>query len=142
MDFVHNGLTEKSNVGAVFMDLSKAFDIMSHNILKSKLEHYGFRSTFLLFIMDFLKDRKYFVCANGFTSNSKVSNICVPQGSTLGPLLFLLYINDIINSSKILKFILFADDTTVLLKDKNIHNLNEKLTGEIKKVIEWFDVNK
>ena len=89
-DFIHQGLTERFNVGAVFMDLSKAFDVMNHDILYSKLEHYGFRGSFLSFIMNFLKDRKYFVCTNGYQSDARTSNIGVPQGSTLGPLLFLL----------------------------------------------------
>ena len=107
-DYIYKGLTEKSNIGAIFMDLSKAFDVMSHDILKCKLEHYGFRGTFLSFLMSFLKDRKYFVSANGYQSNTKTSNIGVPQGSTLGLLLFLLYINNIINCSALLKFVLFC----------------------------------
>ena len=53
VDYVHKGLTNKSNIGAVFMDLSKAFDVMSHNILKIKLEHYAFRGSFLEFLMSF-----------------------------------------------------------------------------------------
>ena len=142
VDYVHNGLTEKSNVGAVFMDLSKAFDIMSHNILKIKLEHYGFRGSFLDFLMDFLKDRKYFVNVNGKSSVTRTSNIGVPQGSTLGPLFFLIYVNDIINCSNILKFILFADDTTILYKNRNINELNVILCNETKNVMNWFSANK
>ena len=124
------------------MDLSKAFDVMSHDILKSKLEHYGFRGTFLSLVMNFLKDRKYFVYANGYKSGVKIVNIGVPQGSTLGPLLFLLFINDIENCSKLLKFILFADDTTVLLKNRNINQLNSIFSNEINKVLIWFASNK
>ena len=141
-DYIYKGLTEKSNIGAIFMDLSKAFDVMSHDILRSKLEHYGFRGTFLSFLMSFLKDRKYFVSANGYQSDTKTSNIGVPQGSTLGPLLFLLYINDIINCSALLKFILFADDTTIMFKSKCIDYLNYILKIETNKVIKWFSANK
>ena len=141
-DFVYKGLTHKTSIGAVFMDLSKAFDVMSHNILQSKLEHYGFRGMFLTFLMNFLKNRKYFVSVNGHQSNVKISNIGVPQGSTLGPLLFLLYVNDIVNCSEILKFILFADDTTILYKSHNIVELNTTLEIEANKVIEWFSANK
>ena len=74
------------------MDLSKAFDVLNHNILKRKLEHYGFRNNFLKFIMNFIKDREYFVSVNGHTSHSRTVNIGVPQGSTLGPLFYLIYI--------------------------------------------------
>ena len=81
VDYVHNGLTEKSSVGAVFMDLSFAFD------------HFGFRGSFLTFLMIFLKDGKYFVSVNGNSSDTKVSNNGVPQGSNLGPLFFLIYVN-------------------------------------------------
>ena len=142
IEFIHEGLTKKSHVGAVFMDLSKAFDVMNHNLLKRKLEHYGFRGTFLSLLMNFLKDRKYFVCANGYKSGVKIGNIGVPQGSTLGPLLFLLFINDIENCSMLLKFILFADDTTVLFKSRDINQLNSTLSNEINKVLTWFASNK
>ena len=64
-DFIHQGLIKRQNVGSIFMDLSKAFDVMDHNILKQKLDHYGFRGKFLEFIMSFIQERKYFVYANG-----------------------------------------------------------------------------
>ena len=85
IDYVHKGLTAKHYVGAVFMDLSKAFDVMDHDILETKLQHYGFRGTFLEFLMSFVRNRKYFVNVNGMNSNSETVNIGVPQGSTLGP---------------------------------------------------------
>ena len=124
VDFIHKGLTKKQNVGAIFMDLSKAFDLMDHNILKEKLEHYGFRGVILDFLMSFLKNRKYFVNVNGENSDIKTVNIGVPQGSNLGPLLFLLFINDMKNCSILLKFIQFANDTTGMFSSSDIDILN------------------
>ena len=140
-DYIHKGLTNKNSVGTVFMDLSKAFDLMDHKILKVKLEHYGFRGNFLDFIMSFLQDRKVFVHANGHSSNIETVNIGVPQGSTLGPLLFLLFVNDMEYCSNLLKFIQFADDTTVMFSSPDIDHLNEILEAECNKVIEWFNTN-
>ena len=108
IDYVHNGLTRKHNVGAVFMDLSKAFDIMNHDLLEVKLEHYGFRGTFLKFLMSFIRNRKYFVNVNGMNSDTKTLNI-VGQGSTLGPMFFLLFVNDMKECSLLIEFIQFAD---------------------------------
>ena len=106
------------------MDLSKAFDVMNHEILKQKLDHYGFRGIFLDFMMQFIQDRRYFVNVNGLNSDIRNVNIGVPQGSTLGPLLFLIYVNDMKNSSSILKFIQFADDTTVLFSCPKLRIIN------------------
>ena len=141
-EFIHNGLNKKHNIGSIFMDLSKAFDVMDHRILKDKLEHYGFRGKFLDFLMSFLIQRKYFVYVNGFRSDIKTVNIGVPQGSTLGPLLFLIFINDMKNCSLLLKFIQFADDTTILFSSNDINILNEILEREANKVILWFNANK
>ena len=102
-DFVQKRLSKKHNVGTVFMDLSRAFDVMNHDILKVKLEHYGFRGIFLDFIMSFIRERKYFVNVNGSNSEVRTVNIGIPQGSTLGPLFFLLYVNDMENSSTLLQ---------------------------------------
>ena len=141
-DYIHEGLTNKHNVGSVFMDLSKAFDVIDHSIIETKLEHYGFRGIFLDFLMNFIKERKYFVSVNGLKSEINTVNIGVPQGSTLGPLLFLLYINDMKNCSKILKFIQFADDTTILYSHSNIAQLKTILEAEANKVINWLSANK
>ena len=139
---IHEGLTKKLNIGTVFMDLSKAFDVINHSILETKLEHYGFRGIFLKFMMSFIKERQYFVSVNGLKSDINTVNIGVPQGSTLGPLLFLLYINDMKNCSKILKFIQFADDTTLLFSSNNIAHLRNTLETEANKVFIWLAANK
>ena len=113
IDLLKNELTDKKYTISVFRDLSKAFDVIDHRILNMKLEYYGFRGKFLDFLLSFISDRKYFVHINGKSSETKTVNIGVPQGSTLGPLLFLLYVNDMAFSSDILQLIQFADDSTI-----------------------------
>ena len=122
IDRVHKGLKNKHYIISIFLDLSKAFDVMDHGILKLKLDHYGFRGEFLDFLMNFVQNRQYFVNANGTKSHMKTVNIGVPQGSTLGPLLFLLYINDMINSSNIFHFTQFADDSTTTYSGPDLND--------------------
>ena len=127
---------------AIFMDLSKAFDVLDHNILYTKLEHYGFRGKILELLKSFISNRKYFVSVNGSTSETKTVNIGVPQGSTLGPLLFLLYVNDMSNSSSILNFKQFTDDTTITHSGPNLELLTKEIEQELSKVLDWLLANK
>ena len=92
--------------------------------------------------MNFNQNREYFVSANGHISHTKTVNIGVPQGSTLGPLLFLLYINDMINCSNILKFSLFADDSTASHSDSDLNTTLNTIKEEFTKVLEWLSTNK
>ena len=142
IDEVHKGLQNREYTVAVFMDLSKAFDVLNHDILLKKMEHYGFRGTFLNLIRSFITDRKYFVSANGTKSDTKTVNNGVPQGSTLGPLLFLIYVNDMSNSSDIFNFIQFADDTTASHRGKNRNAVIQTVKNELEKVLEWLTANK
>ncbi len=124
------------------MDFAKAFDTVNHNILLSKLNHYGIRGTALQLIQSYLTDREQCVQLNNVTSDFDTIKHGVPQGSILGPLLFLLYINDIAESSPLLKFYLFADDTTIFLSDSDIKRLELTLNNELKNVSNWLTANK
>ena len=124
------------------MDLSKAFDTIDHITLLSKLDNYGIRGPAYSWIKSYLSERKQFVYIDGHNSNMLNIQCGVPQGSILGPLLFLIYVNDIINSSKILNFIMFADDTTVIASHKNIGELINILNLELINVSSWFKCNK
>ena len=99
---------------SVFLDLSKAFDTLDHSILLSKLEYYGIRNNALKLFKNYLSNRKQYVVLDTVQSNSVNIVTGVPQGSILGPLLFTIYINDIIKCSEKFKFIMYADDTTLL----------------------------
>ena len=118
----------------VFIDLKKAFDTVNHSILLKKLEHYGVRGVVLNWFCSYLKDRKQYVSVNGHTSKDVKVTCGVPQGSVLGPLLFLVYINDLPTVSKILTFYLFADDTNICYESSNTFDLQKKINIELKKL--------
>ena len=126
----------------IFIDLRKAFDTVNHNILLTKLEHYGVRGVELNWFESYLNGRQQYVFLNGESSDLKSINCGVPQGSVLGPLLFLLYINDLPNISKILDFFLFADDTNIYYQDDSLIKLEKIVNKEIRKLYLWLNVNR
>ena len=115
------------------MDLSKAFDCVDHNILLSELKRYGIHETAFQWINSDVSDREHFVSMNQSHSSLLNLSIGVPQGSIIGPLLFLIYIKDIVNSSNILSFIFFADDTTVYVQHDSIDGAIQILNSELTK---------
>ena len=141
LNFVSTAFEKKHHVIAIFCDLRKAFDTVDSSILYKKLFKIGIRGIELDWFKSYLTDRKQFVCVNG--KNSSMLNIVlgVPQGSILGPLLFLLYINDLPCAS-LLYSLLFADDTTLLASGPDIDLLFEFANSEFKKVVYFFRQNK
>ena len=126
----------------VFIDLSKAFDTIDHVIMIKKLEHYGIRGLALEWFISYLSNRKQFVQYNGASSSTLDVTCGVPQGSILGPLLFLIYINDITHCSKLLHFILFADDTNLIFSHSILKILIEAVNKELSHLSEWFQANR
>ena len=126
----------------IFLDLSMAFDIVNHTIFIEKLEHYGIRGIALEWFKNYLTNRSQIVKYNNILSTKQTILCGVPQGSVLGPLLFLLYINDIHRSSKLLSFFLFADDTNIFYSNSNIHTLTKTVNEELKNVSDWLKANK
>ena len=126
----------------IFLDFSKAFDTVNHEILLGKLKHYGIRGLAYRWFENYLSNRKQFVSI-GNVSSQYTDLICgIPQGSTVGPILFLIYINNIHTCSKLLSIRLFADDTNVFYSDKNLNNLEQIINEELIKLTDWLRANK
>ena len=142
VDRISNGLDSKRTTAALFIDLSKAFDTIDHDILSDKLFAYAVRGTSHQWLMSYLKDRPQYVHFGNCPSKTSSINIGVPQGSILGPLLFILYINDIPNSSLRSNFILFADDTTIYCQNSNLTDTLSDMTSEFKHISNWLRINR
>ena len=135
-------LDNRKHTIGVFIDLKKAFDTIDHKILLHKLEHYGFRGKVNDWITSYLSCRKQYVKLGSCDSDCLDVKCGVPQGSILGPKLFILYINDMCRVSDCLKCILFADDTNLFCSGYDIIKLSEVVTNELNKLKDWFAVNK
>ena len=139
---VNRCLENKEHTIGVFLDFSKAFDSLDHAVLIKKLENIGVRGMPLKLFKSYLVNRKQMVTYNKLTSSLQTISTGVPQGSILGPLLFLIYINDICNVSRKLSYVLFADDTNIIMSHRNLPQLFTILNEELSKLNEWVTANK
>ena len=147
MDRVISALNDKFLPISIFMDLSKAFDTLDHDIVLGKLRYYGINGTSLDWFRSYLLNRKQYVEINNERSSCLDIKTGVPQGSILVPLLFLIYMNDIPNVSQAFRFILYADDTTLFSTFEysipiRTSKADELLNQELFLVNEWLEINK
>ncbi len=139
-NFISEAFNKKQHAMAVFCDLRKAFDTVNHGKLLTKLQKYGIKGLAFSWFKSYLTDRKQFVHINNLNSPLLEITIGVPQGSILGPILFLLYINDLPDAS-LLKALLFADDTTLLAAHEDLEELCRFVNSELKKITDYFRCN-
>ena len=138
MEKVSKALDTGKYVVGVFLDLKKAFDTVDHIILLEKLECYGIRGNIHSWFKSYLNNRSQYVEYNNAKSEIKHIN----QGSILGPLLFIIYMNDFSRSSDLLFSILFADDTSVFIEGTHFDDITQVLNLELENVNSWLKANK
>ena len=143
IDRVTAAFEKKLTTLGIFVDLSKAFDTIDHKILLHKLRHYGVRGTALDWFESYLTRRTQQVCFNDHASNNiNAINFSIPQGSILGPLLFIIYVNDFPNCLKNGTSLSFADDASILISGNNAKSIFEKGNQELDNVDNWLIANK
>ena len=142
MDKITKSLDNGDKVIGIYLDFSKAFDTVNHDILLQKLYYYGIRGNAYEWCKSYLTDRVQYVTYNGVQSSPKKIQCGVPQGSILGPLLFLLYINDLPNVFANTMLFLFADDTNLFISGQNSQELYEGANNDLNAISEWLQVNR
>lgn len=135
---IQSNIDQRRTCSAIFVDVSKAFDCVPHDVLLLKLDRYGVRGNAHTLIESYLSNRKQIVEINGHRSSEKVINYGVPQGSILGPLLFIIYINDIFDLPLRGTLQLYADDAVLVYSSDNIDQLYVDMQHDLNLINQWF----
>ena len=141
MDRIINALERGHFMVDIFLDFSKAFDTVNHQILLDKLYKYGIRGPAHKWVTHYLQDREQYCYLNGHTSTKLTIKCGVPQGSILGTLLFLVYINDLSKLSTIMSALLFADDSNLFVSGPSLTTLENIINAEMPKLVTWLTAN-
>ena len=139
---IRNALDNNKIACGIYVDLQKAFDTVNHDILLAKMEHYGIRGIANNWFSSYLTNRSQYVSILGYDSKTKQLNHGVPQGSVLGPLLFLIYINDLHFAIKHCNVFHFADDTNLLKIDNPSKKMEKMINADLKTLYNWLLANK
>ena len=125
----------------ILIDLQEAFDTLDHKILLKKMTCPGFKTSVIKWIESYLSTRKFFASMNDTFSEAGILNCGIPQVFIIGPILFLIFINDLLQSSESGSYI-YADDTCIFSQDKDIHKIEDVLIKQFSTLYEWFVDNK
>ena len=142
LDNIIDSLDRGGYAATIFLDFSKAFDTVNHHILLQKLSHYGIRGTANKWFESYLSNRSQFCTFGGKQSDEAIISCGVPQGSILGPLLFLIYINDLGTIFQNLSTVLFADDSNLIASGNSIETLERKINQDIPLLTKWLQTNR
>ena len=142
IDFVATGMDKQMHTGMILVDLQKAFDTLDHGVLLEKMKYFGFRASVIKWFESYLSNRKFLVCIDNVFSEAGTLKYGVPQGSILGPVLFLLYVNDLPQSLSDAGSYLHAHDTCIFYQYEDVKKIENVLNKEFSSLRQWFIDNK
>ena len=138
IEFVATGMDKQINTGMILADLQKAFDTLDHGVLLEKMKYFGFRASVIKWFESYLSNRKFLVCIDNVFSEAGTLKYGIPQGSILGQLLFLLYVNDLPQSLTDAGYYLYADDTCIFYQHEDVKKIENVLNKEFSLLCQWF----